>query len=239
MPRTVPLVVTSLVTTLLAGLLLTLGAPTAHAADRDCGDFDTQAEAQRFYQDSGPGDPHRLDGSDDDGRACESLPCPCSGSGSGGGSDSGSGSGSDGATGGSSAAATLRQRARVVRVVDGDTFVARVGGVQRTVRMLGIDTPERGDCLHDGATHRLVRMIPRGTWVVLVSDPSQDLRDRYGRLLRYTTRVRGALDVNRAQVWRGMARVYVYADNPFRRTSAYRRAQSAAAHADRGVWGRC
>jgi competence protein ComEC len=41
--------------------------------DRDCGDFDTQAEAQAFYEASGPTDPHRLD-SDSDGMVCESLP---------------------------------------------------------------------------------------------------------------------------------------------------------------------
>lgn len=42
--------------------------------DRDCGDFDTQREAQAFMEASGPGDPHRLDGNDNDGLACESLP---------------------------------------------------------------------------------------------------------------------------------------------------------------------
>jgi micrococcal nuclease len=42
--------------------------------DRDCRDFNTQAEAQAFMEASGPDDPHRLDGSDQDGRACESLP---------------------------------------------------------------------------------------------------------------------------------------------------------------------
>ncbi|MET3698847.1 micrococcal nuclease [Bacillus oleivorans] len=42
--------------------------------DRDCGDFDTQAEAQAFMEASGSGDPHRLDGNDNDGLACENLP---------------------------------------------------------------------------------------------------------------------------------------------------------------------
>jgi endonuclease YncB( thermonuclease family) len=42
-------------------------------ADRDCSDFDTQPEAQRFFERADPGDPHRLDG-DGDGVACESLP---------------------------------------------------------------------------------------------------------------------------------------------------------------------
>lgn len=41
--------------------------------DRDCGDFDTQAEAQAFFEAAGPTDPHRLD-SDGDGVVCESLP---------------------------------------------------------------------------------------------------------------------------------------------------------------------
>ena len=38
--------------------------------DRDCGDFTTRAAAQRFFNEQGPGDPHRLD-ADNDGRACE------------------------------------------------------------------------------------------------------------------------------------------------------------------------
>ncbi|WP_428908368.1 thermonuclease family protein [Niallia sp. Krafla_26] len=45
-----------------------------NGADRDCSDFNTQAEAQAFMEASGPGDPHRLDGNDKDGLACESLP---------------------------------------------------------------------------------------------------------------------------------------------------------------------
>ncbi len=40
--------------------------------DRDCRDFRTWQEAQRFYEAAKPGDPHRLDG-DRDGIACESL----------------------------------------------------------------------------------------------------------------------------------------------------------------------
>ncbi|WP_340002062.1 excalibur calcium-binding domain-containing protein [Oceanobacillus sp. FSL K6-0127] len=43
-------------------------------ADRNCSDFSTQAEAQAFMEASGPSDPHRLDGNDNDGLACESLP---------------------------------------------------------------------------------------------------------------------------------------------------------------------
>lgn len=41
-------------------------------SDRDCSDFDSQPEAQAFFERHQPGDPHRLDG-DGDGIACESL----------------------------------------------------------------------------------------------------------------------------------------------------------------------
>ncbi len=45
------------------------------APDRDCSDFETQAEAQAFFEAAGgpARDPHRLD-ADGDGEACESLP---------------------------------------------------------------------------------------------------------------------------------------------------------------------
>jgi len=49
-------------------------APSASAADLDCADFSSQAEAQENLF---PGDPYGLDG-DDDGIACEDNPCPCS-----------------------------------------------------------------------------------------------------------------------------------------------------------------
>jgi hypothetical protein len=45
---------------------------SAHAADLDCSDFATQAEAQASLN-STPGDPNRLD-RDSDGIACETLP---------------------------------------------------------------------------------------------------------------------------------------------------------------------
>jgi len=51
-------------------------APTPSApsgGDLDCSDFATQAEAQAVY-DQDPSDPNGLDGSPEDGVACESLP---------------------------------------------------------------------------------------------------------------------------------------------------------------------
>ncbi|HEU5106444.1 MAG TPA: excalibur calcium-binding domain-containing protein [Solirubrobacterales bacterium] len=73
--------------TLLGIATLAFLAPGAAVAgtDYDCADFANQAEAQEYLL---PGDPYRLD-ADNDGIACEDLPCPCSyeSGGEGGGGD--------------------------------------------------------------------------------------------------------------------------------------------------------
>jgi hypothetical protein len=46
---------------------------TPLAADLDCSDFKYQEDAQAVY-DQDPSDPNGLDGDDNDGKACESLP---------------------------------------------------------------------------------------------------------------------------------------------------------------------
>lgn len=67
----------------------------------------------------------------------------------------------------------------VTDVVDGDTLDLDNG---ETVRLVGIDTPERGACGHERAAAALSRMV-LGKRVRLVE--SDEDRDRYDRLLRY------------------------------------------------------
>lgn len=127
----------------------------------------------------------------------------------------------------------------VTHVVDGDTVDLANG---ESVRLVGIDTPEvygGVQCGGPQASRSLKKILPRGTKVSLVSDPSQALKDRYGRLLRYVHKVATGRDVNRQQVYRGWARVYVYDNKPFNRATSYRTAQRAADVANRGIWGRC
>lgn len=50
-----------------------VGRPGGGRDDKNCTDFKTQEEAQAFFEQAGPGDPHKLD-ADGDGIACESLP---------------------------------------------------------------------------------------------------------------------------------------------------------------------
>lgn len=217
---------------LLASLLLGLAPGSASTVvDRDCSDFSNQAAAQRFYLDAGGprNDPHRLD-ADGDGRACDSLPCPCSSATNGG--------------GGGSLPARITQYGRVTKVVDGDTVDVRLAstGKVRRVRMIGIDTPEvygGTECGGPAASASLKSLTPAGTRVKLVSDRTQDRVDAYGRLLRYVVKSSTGRDVNRAQIYRGWARVYVYDNNPFERVAAYRAARDAARAAPRGIWKVC
>ena len=60
-----------------AMLLTASSPPQAAATDLDCDDFSNQATAQEYLR---PGDPYFLD-ADNDGVACEDLPCPCVGKG--------------------------------------------------------------------------------------------------------------------------------------------------------------
>ena len=75
--------------------------------------------------------------------------------------------------------AKTTQRFLVNRVIDGDTVELGNG---RTVRLLGIDTPERGECGFDRATDNLVKLV-EGKTVRLTR--AGENTDRYDRLLRY------------------------------------------------------
>jgi endonuclease YncB( thermonuclease family) len=213
---------------------LPASASATHGVDRNCSYFPTQGAAQSHLL-AHPGDPDNLDG-DSDGIACESNPCPC----------------------GASAPpqppppppvaqgqATVRA-ATVVRVVDGDTLKVRLGSGQlRNVRLIGIDTPETkkpGAPVECGGRQATLRMKllalrnGRGKRVSLRSDPTQDATDQYGRMLAYVGSA--GVDFGRSMVLSGWARTYEPATG-FQRANAYRRAQSAAKAADRGVWRLC
>lgn len=94
---------------------------------------------------------------------------------------------------------------QVTRVVDGDTVEVSRDGVVERVRLLGIDTPERGECGYDEAT-ALVADLVTGRDVALVVGSSDD-RDRYDRLLRFVeVTVDGAVvDIGLRQLEAGLA----------------------------------
>jgi endonuclease YncB( thermonuclease family) len=127
--------------------------------------------------------------------------------------------------------------ATVVRVLDGDTLDARLAdGRETTVRLIGIDTPERDECGAAQATAAL-RQLLEGQAVVLVSDPTQDAEDQFGRSLLYVDRSDGR-DAGEEMLRGGWAEVAVF-DARFERLRRYREADSEAKTFGRGVWSDC
>jgi endonuclease YncB( thermonuclease family) len=110
------------------------------------------------------------------------LVCACAPAGGSGQSDSVTytGAGAGAGTGAGAAAGSEAQTGTVTHVVDGDTV--DVEGVGR-VRVIGIDTPERGACGYESATQAMTVLV-LGRQVSLVAGATEDA-DRYGRLLRY------------------------------------------------------
>jgi micrococcal nuclease len=131
---------------------------------------------------------------------------------------------------------TAALRGKVIFVPDGDTVYVRTADQRERVRLIGIDTPERGECDAGKAT-ALARRLALGRAVELVGDPTQARRDRFGRLLAYVSLPDGR-DLGYEELARGYGRVYVFA-RPFRRLSGYRGAERIGrTHAD-SIWRRC
>ncbi len=137
----------------------------------------------------------------------------------------------------SATAGSFALRGQVEHVVDGDTLDVRLdGGGSTRVRVLGIDTPERGECFAHKATVT-ASGLARGKRVTLIGDRTQDTRDRYTRLLAYVWLPRGR-DLGFQLVIRGLARVYVY-ERAFVRLDPYRYAERVARRLDRNLWRGC
>jgi micrococcal nuclease len=128
-----------------------------------------------------------------------------------------------------------RASATIERVIDGDTVVLEGG---ERVRLLQIDAPEASEeCYAAAAARELNRLSPRGTPVVLETDPVLDRRDRYGRLLRYEHV--GRTNVNVELVRRGAATPYFYRGERGRYAGRLLAAIADARSHRRGMWGAC
>ena len=88
----------------------------------------------------------------------------------------------------------------LVSIVDGDTVETSAG----TVRIIGIDTPERFECGHDAASTALSNAVAPGEPVVLELPAGQNDVDRHGRLLRFVSTESG-VDLGLLQLQAGNA----------------------------------
>lgn len=121
----------------------------------------------------------------------------------------------------------------LVDVVDGDTIETSVG----RVRIVGIDSPERGECGFTQATEALQKLILPGDHLTLELPVGQNDTDRYGRLIRYVYTPTG-LDVGFTQLESGQAIARYdsrdgYPKHPFE--ADYHAAQIATRAADGSV----
>jgi micrococcal nuclease len=90
-----------------------------------------------------------------------------------------------------------------VDVLDGDTFVDAEG---QTIRLLGIDTPEKGQAFADQATAELREMLKGGPR--LRYEFGKERKDRYGRLLAFV--YADSIFVNERLIEDGMASAYFF-----------------------------
>ncbi len=131
-------------------------------------------------------------------------------------------------------------KARVSRVVDGDTIVAQVDGHRERVRYIGVDTPESVkpgtpvQCFAKSASAENERLVA-GRTVRLEFD--RELRDRYGRLLAYIVRSDGVA-VNEVLLRGGFARTIVFPPNT-RNRRRFAAIQRDAQNRGAGLWSAC
>ncbi len=133
------------------------------------------------------------------------------------------------------------ERVLVTDVVDGDTIKVTGG---RTVRFVGIDTPETVDprrpvgCFGKEASNETKRLLT-GKMVILQKDISD--KDKYGRILRliYLPLDDGqTLFVNDYLVRMGFAKDYRYPPD-IKFDDEFKQAENDARQNLRGLWGKC
>jgi endonuclease YncB( thermonuclease family) len=129
----------------------------------------------------------------------------------------------------------------VTRFIDGDTFAVDMNGNTETVRMIGVDTPETHkpntpvQCYGPAAAAYTKNLI--GTQKVrLESDPTNQNRDRYNRLLRYVYLPDNRL-VQKEIIASGYG--FAYTQFPFTKKDEFVKAEQQADQADKGLWGNC
>ena len=129
------------------------------------------------------------------------------------------------------------ESAVVVRVIDGDTITVQIAGAIRTIRLIGVDTPE--------TVHPTKKVQPGGPeasafakaaldrqTVRLEADPEGDQVDRYDRLLRYV--YLNGENFNAILIREGYATAI--RTFPYSRKREFLRLEALARKARRGIW---
>lgn len=129
---------------------------------------------------------------------------------------------------------------QVVSVVDGDTFKVALDDGVKTVRVIGIDTPETVhpekpvECFGREASKQAKALLT-GQEVSISFDPLVGEQDQYGRLLVYATLPDGR-DFGETMIKAGYAYEYTY-DGAYEKQALYKAAETIARTARTGLWG--
>lgn len=127
----------------------------------------------------------------------------------------------------------------VTSVVDGDTLKVNIDGIVKTIRLIGINTPEVVDprttvqCFGKEASIQAKALLT-GKRVRLESDPTQGDLDKYSRLLRYVYLEDGTF-FNKKMISDGYAYEYTY-NIPYKYQAEFKAAQADAQKNLRGLW---
>jgi micrococcal nuclease len=119
----------------------------------------------------------------------------------------------------------------VVDVIDGDTIRVTAAGHEATVRLIGINAPESGECFYAEATDALQFAV--GSSGVRLERDVSDV-DRFGRWLRFVESSDG-VDVGGELVAAGYARSQWYEPDTSR-NELYDQSQAAAQESGVGLW---
>ncbi len=129
--------------------------------------------------------------------------------------------------------------AQLVRVVDGDTLIVRINNQEERVRIIGIDTPESVqpnspvECFGKEASTHTKELLKDVSELTIETDPTQDTRDRNGRILAHV--FVGGVNLGQALLHAGYAYEYTY-NEPYKYQFEYREAERDAEQNKRGLW---
>lgn len=132
-----------------------------------------------------------------------------------------------------------KQFFEVAEVVDGDTIKVRIDNQIKTVRLLGINTPETVDprkpveCFGKEASE-YTKSLLTNRQVQLKGDETQDDTDKYGRLLRYVF-LADETFINKTLIAQGYAHEYTY-QIPYQYQKEFKELEKVVRENQIGLW---
>lgn len=132
-----------------------------------------------------------------------------------------------------------RAQGKIVSTVDGDTVRLQLFGKQRSVRLIGVDTPEtrdprRGVQCYGREAAAFTQATLNGVTVQVTFDVSQGIFDKYDRPLVYLWLPDGT-SFNQRLIAEGYAFEYTY-NLPYRYQTEHQAAEADARTNARGLW---